>query len=58
MKKPLDIKKVRKKLNLTQDQFAEKIGVSRATVNRWENNRWNPSKLAFKEMQRLFKNKI
>lgn len=33
----LDLKTLRKKLNLTQAQLAEKIGVNHATVWRWEN---------------------
>jgi len=55
MGQPLDIKKTRKNLKLTQEQFAEKIGVCRASVNRWENNLRKPSKLALKEMHRLVK---
>lgn len=57
MNKPLDLKKIRKKLKLTQDQFAERIGVCRATENRWENNQTKPSKLALKEIRRLLKKK-
>ena len=33
----LDLKDLRKKLNLTQAQLAEKVGVNLATVWRWEN---------------------
>jgi len=53
----MDIKKIRKKLNLTQEQFAKKIGVAFETVNRWERGRTGPSPLAIKEIQRLFKRK-
>lgn len=56
MGETLDIKKIRKKLKMSQEQFAKKIGVSRCTVNRWENDHWNPSNLAFKEIQRLLRN--
>lgn len=31
-----DIKRVRKKVNMTQKEFAELIGVSKPTVERWE----------------------
>ena len=55
MKGILDIKKIRESLKLTQDEFARKIGVCRATVNRWENNLREPSKLALKEIDRLIK---
>lgn len=33
----LDLKALRKSLNLTQAQLAEKVGVNLATVWRWEN---------------------
>ena len=37
------IKKIREKLFLTQTEFADLIGVSFETVNRWENGKFNPS---------------
>jgi len=40
------VKKVRLQLGLTQDDFARELGVSYATVNRWENGQYKPSKLA------------
>lgn len=42
------VKKVRKNLNLSQSQLADALGVSFSTVNRWENNKVTPSKLAMK----------
>lgn len=45
------VKTVRKKLGLTQKELAVALGVSFATVNRWENGQVNPSALA----QRAFK---
>jgi transcriptional regulator with XRE-family HTH domain len=42
----MNIKKIRQNFGLTQVQFAEKLGVSFATVNRWENKRYRPSKSA------------
>lgn len=36
------IKEIRKNQNLTQDQFAEKIFVSRNAVAKWESNRGYP----------------
>ena len=53
----MNIKQIRKKLNLTQEQLANKLGVSWATVNRWENNKTKPSHLAQKEIDRLTKGK-
>lgn len=51
----LDIKIIRKKLKLTQKEFAEKIGVDFCTVNRWERGHCKPSQLALKEISSLFK---
>lgn len=36
----------RAELALTQQQLASELGVSFATVNRWENSKTEPSKLA------------
>lgn len=36
------VKEIRKKQNLTQEQFAEKIFVSRNAVAKWESNRGYP----------------
>jgi transcriptional regulator with XRE-family HTH domain len=38
-----EIKKLRKKLLLSQTAFAQEIGVSYTTVNRWEMGRAKPS---------------
>jgi putative transcriptional regulator len=38
----------RKRLKLTQKQFAERLGVTFVSINRWENNKSNPSKMAKK----------
>ena len=40
------IKSIREYLGLSQADFAEKLGVTFATVNRWENGRVLPTKLA------------
>jgi len=40
------IKSIREYLRLSQTEFADKIGVTFATVNRWENGRAIPTKLA------------
>jgi putative transcriptional regulator len=42
------VKEVRIQLDLSQEDLAREIGVSFATVNRWENRRFMPSKLALK----------
>jgi DNA-binding transcriptional regulator YiaG len=43
------VKKVRSQLNLSQEDLAHAIGVSFATVNRWENGKTLPSKLALNQ---------
>ncbi len=40
------VKTVRAQLKLSQEEFAHKLGVSFATINRWENGSYNPSRLA------------
>lgn len=40
------IKKIRLHMNMNQTEFAEKLNVTFATVNRWENGRAQPNKLA------------
>lgn len=40
------IKEARKKLNFTQEEFARELGVSFDTINRWENGKTEPFKLA------------
>lgn len=45
------VKKVRKQLSLSQEDLARQLGVSFATVNRWENNHVKPSKLAVAQLE-------
>lgn len=42
------VKSVRKILDYSQDKLAQMLGVSFATINRWENSKNAPSKLAQK----------
>lgn len=42
------IRELRLETKLTQEEFAAELGVTCATVNRWENQRGKPSKLALK----------
>jgi putative transcriptional regulator len=39
------VKEVRWQLGLSQEDLAHKLGVSFATINRWENRKTTPSKL-------------
>lgn len=50
-----EIKTLRNALNLTQEQFARKIGVTTVTVNRWEMQGVKPSRLAINRMNTLNK---
>ena len=47
------VKELREQLNLTQEAMAETLGVSFATVNRWENGWTAPSKLALRQIDLL-----
>lgn len=40
------IKEVRIQLGLSQEELAHALGVSFASINRWENGKASPSKLA------------
>ena len=56
---PATIIKIRAKLNLSQMKMADMLGVSFASVNRWENGKYEPTRLV-KEKIRLLceENKI
>ena len=43
---PDELKKLREKMLLTQEEFGKLIGVSFETVNRWENGHVYPNKPA------------
>ena len=47
------VKAVRTALNLSQEELAYALGVSFATVNRWENGKTNPSKLAQRQFEQF-----
>jgi len=49
------VKKLRKKMGWTQEYLARQIDVSLATIQRWEANKVIPSRLARKELSRLFR---
>lgn len=44
---------LRRRLNMTQEEFAHAIGVTVSTVNRWENGHITPSRLARRAMEAL-----
>ena len=47
---PEEIKKIRQRSFLTQQDFAKKIGVAFSTVNRWESGRAKPNLKAMKNI--------
>ncbi len=49
----LAVSAMRRRLNMTQEEFAHAIGVTVSTVNRWENGHIVPSRLARKAMESL-----
>lgn len=49
------IKKIRSYMNMNQTEFAEQLNVTFATVNRWENGRALPNKLAQNRIYELCK---
>jgi len=51
------VKDVRRQLGLSQEELAHELGVSFATVNRWENGKTVPSKLARRQFDQLCKEK-
>ncbi len=40
------VRSLRRDLKMTQEEFAHALGITVGTVNRWENGRFRPSKLA------------
>jgi len=47
----------RNTFNMSQDELAVLIGVSKYTISRWENNRNKPSRLAIKKINQVFSEK-
>ncbi len=54
---PALVKQTRKRLGLTQLEFAQRLGVSFQTVNRWENGKTKPLPMALRlieqELQKM-----
>ena len=44
---------LRKRLGLTQERLAARLDVTFASVNRWENGRVKPSRLAVKQIEKF-----
>ncbi len=50
---PTEIKEIRSKLGVTQERFAQMIGVTFGTINRWERGVVKPSPLALEKIKAL-----
>lgn len=49
------IKKLRKRLLMTQTEFAQFLGVSFATINRWEQGMFEPTMKLKRKLAPLFR---
>ena len=49
------ILQLRAKLNLSQEELAKILGVSYISVNRWENDKYAPTKLVKVKLNQFFK---
>jgi len=48
------VKELRRKMGWAQEDLAHEVGVSLSTVQRWESKGGNPTRLARRELKRLF----
>ncbi len=49
-----NLKQIRKTLCLTQQEFADKLNVSRSCVKHWENNETVPNAYMLRKMKEVF----
>jgi len=47
------VRELRERLDLTQEQFAQKVGVTYSTVNHWENGKRTPQPFLLRRLQQL-----
>ena len=52
-----ELKELRQSRGWSQENLARELGVSFATVNRWENGKAVPSKLAAIQLEKIFAGK-
>lgn len=45
------VKEIRRQLGISQEDLARELGISFATINRWENGQVQPSRLARNQFQ-------
>lgn len=51
---PKAILKLRVKLNISQEELGQLLGVSFTSINRWENGHYEPTKLVKQKLYDLF----
>lgn len=51
------IKEIREELEISQEQLARELNISFSTINRWENKKSNPSRLAKDRLWNFCENK-
>lgn len=49
------VRELRRKMNWVQEDLAREIDVSLSTIQRWETKGAHPTRLARRELERLFK---
>jgi DNA-binding transcriptional regulator YiaG len=52
---PQRIRELRQRMQMTQEDFAHMIGVTFSTVNRWENGKSQPNRIAVRLLAGLEK---
>ena len=50
---PLLVKELRTRLRLTQEQFAQHIGVTYSTINHWENGKRSPQPFLLRRLREM-----
>ena len=50
------LKRIRKEMNISQEILARDLNVSYTTINRWENNKSKPSRLAMGRIKEYCEN--
>ena len=53
-KEKVDIKALRLRLGLTQEDVARQLGLALSTVCKWEQGVTNPSQLAYEKIEMIF----
>ena len=51
---PKSLKEYREKMFMSQEDLAQKLGISYVTVNRWENGKFEPTIKMKKKLNKMF----